>query len=86
MKINIDIIFYSMDQASSVVESGVHLPVYESVTVNLLRQFVHALIKERMGQRRRWGNGKKYVERRLIISTEASNKHLTHYRSRKTKN
>jgi hypothetical protein len=59
MKINIDIIIYSMDQASSVVESGVHLPVYESITVSLLRQFEYAFIKQRMGQRRRWGNGKK---------------------------
>ena len=31
-----------MDNASSVVESGVHLPVYESIAGNMLRQFEHA--------------------------------------------
>ena len=31
-----------MDTASSVVESGVHIPVYESIAGNLLRQFEHA--------------------------------------------
>ena len=30
-----------MDSASSVEESGVHLPVYESITGHLLRQFEH---------------------------------------------
>jgi hypothetical protein len=31
-----------MDTASTVVESGVILPVYESIAGNLLRQFEHA--------------------------------------------
>jgi hypothetical protein len=31
-----------MDTASALVEPGVHLPVYESITGNLLRQFEHA--------------------------------------------
>lgn len=32
----------SMDTQSSVIESGVHLPVYESITGDLLRQLEHA--------------------------------------------
>ena len=35
-------LFFTMYTASTVVESGVIFPVYESITGNLLRQFEHA--------------------------------------------